>query len=411
MTEQSTFRISGIPCVLLSLLLLALPACQKKSTAPPVLPPATVTVSTPLQREVTDWEIFTGRLQSPESAVIQARVSGIVEEAPFREGSMVKKGDVLFVIDSRPFQADLANKNATVAKDQAQLSLAQDQLRRSVDLLKKKVVAQQEYDAVKATSQQAEAQLAADQAAAELARLNLEWTRVAAPIDGRVGRITVTVGNLINGGGLQATELTTVVSMNPLYCYINVPERSFLGYQTAARAAGEKGVREAAIPCAVRLENEKDFTHLGEIDFFDNSIDPRTGTIQVRGVLPNPDRALIPGLSVQMRITAGGAYSTLLVPDVAVVVDQNEHRLLVVNAEGLVEARTVKLGTLFGKLRSIVEGLKPDERVIVSGLQRAVPGSKVEAHEEAIPEDEAPQKQQAGKVPPAPVSVAQETVR
>lgn len=349
--------------------------------APPL---PVVTVSKPLDREVIDWDEYTGHLVSPETANINARISGIIEATSFKEGALVKKGDVLFVIDDRPFKADLENKKANIAKDQAQVDLSQAQLSRSQDLLKKKAVAQQDYDTNKATAEGAQAQLAADQAALDTAQLNFDWTRVTAPISGRVSRIYVTVGNLVNGGAGQATLLTTIVSVDPMYCYVSVPERAFLKYQAYAERTKKESVREAKIPCYVQLETEKAFPHAGTIDFIDNSVDPATGTIQLRGVIPNPTGALTPGLFAEMRITGSGPYKTLLVPDIAVGAEQNERYLMVVAQDNTVSTRKVQLGELFGSLRSITEGLKPDDRVIVNGLQLARPGAKVNPQEAPI---------------------------
>jgi RND family efflux transporter MFP subunit len=376
--------LSGWAVAGLLLLSMWLGGCGKP-TAQQAPPPPTVTVSLPLRREVTDWDEFTGHLVSPETANIAARISGIIEQAPFKEGSLVKKGDVLFVIDDRPFKADLEIKKATLAKDQAQVALMQAQLARSVDLLKKKAIAQQDYDTTNAGFEQAKAQINADQAAIDTSQLNLDWTRVTAPIAGRVSRIYITVGNLVNGGAGQATLLTTVVSVNPMYCYVSVPERSFLKYQAYAARTKGATVREAKIPCFVQLENEKNFPHEGEIDFIDNNLDPNTGTIQLRGVIPNANGELTPGLFAQMRITGSGPYKTLLVPDIAVGAEQNERYLMVVQKDNTVGTRKVELGELFGSLRSIVSGVQPDDRVIVNGLQLARPGAKVNPREAPIP--------------------------
>lgn len=343
-----------------------------------------VTVSTPLNREVADWDEYTGHLVSPETANIAARISGIIEAAPFKEGALVKKGDVLFIIDDRPFKADLENKKANIAKDEAQVALAKAQLARSDDLLKKKAISQQEFDTSKATFDQSNAQLAADQAAVDTAQLNLDWTRVTAPISGRVSKINVTVGNLVNGGAGQATLLTTIVSVDPMYCYVSVPERAFLKYQTYAEKSKGESVRDAKIPCFVKLENERDYPHAGTIDFIDNNVDPTTGTIQLRGVIPNSNGALTPGLFAQMRITGSGPYQTLLIPDVAVGAEQNERYVMVVEKDDIVAVRKVQLGGLFGSLRSITDGLKPDERVIVNGLQLVRPGAKAAPKEQPI---------------------------
>ena len=215
--------------------------------------------------------------------------------------------------------------------------------------------------------------------------MNLEWTRVTAPIAGRVSRMYVTVGNLINGGAGQATQLTTITSVDPMYCYVSVPERSFLKYQSYAERQKKSGLEAAKLPCLVRLENETNFPHEGVIDFVDNSLDQNTGTIQMRGVIANPNGALTPGLFAEMRITGSGPYQTLLVPDAAVGAEQNERVLMVVGKDDVVASRKVKLGELFGSLRSIVDGLKPDDRVIVNGLQLARAGAKVKPQDAPIP--------------------------
>ncbi len=351
--------------------------------APPQRPPPTVTVMHPLEKEVTDWEDFAGRLESPKSTNIQARISGVITETPFKEGALVHQGDVLFVIDDRPFKADLDNKKATVAKDAAQVDLTQAQLARSKRLLDTHVVDQQDYDIANANYLQAQTQLEADKAAQETSELNLEWTRVQAPIDGLVSKIDVTVGNLITGGVGNGTPLTTLVSVDPLYCYVPVPERTLLKYQTSARK-NQQTVRDARIACSIQLENESDFPHKGVIDFIDNSVDPNTGTIQMRGVFPNPDEFLTPGLFARMRIEGSGPYKALLVPDMAIGTDQDERYLMVVDANNVVQTRPVQLGRLFGDMRVIEQGVTAADRVIVNGLQMARPGSPVTV-EQATP--------------------------
>jgi len=339
-------------------------------------PQATVTVMNPLQQTVTDSEDFPGRLQSPEATNIQARVSGVITDTPFKEGTVAHKGDVLFVIDDRPFKADLDNKKANVAKDAAQVDLTKAQLDRSQKLLDTKVVDQQDYDIAAANYKQALAQLDADKAAQETSQLNLEWTRVEAPITGIVSKINVTVGNQITGGAGNGTALTTLVSVDPLYCYVPVPERTLLKYLDYAKKKGVS-VRDAHIPVSVQLENETGFPHKGYIDFIDNTVDPSTGTIQVRGVFQNPDGFLVPGLFARMRIEGGSPYKALLVPDEAVGTDQNEHYLLVVDSSNTVRSKTVQLGRLFGTMRVIDQGIDPGDRVIINGLQKAIPGTAV----------------------------------
>ena len=377
MDDVDQIRRSAAALALAGFLLLA---CGCGKSGPPQRPPATVTVMHPLQKEVTDWEDFAGRLQSPESTTIQARISGVITETPFKEGALVQQGNILFVIDDRPFNADLDNKKAAVAKDEAQVNLTQVQLARNQRLLQTHVVDQQDFDIAEANYRQAQAQLVADRAAQEVSALNLEWTRVRAPITGLVSKINVTVGNLITGGVGNGTPLTTLVSVDPIYCYVPVPERTLLKYESYARK-NQEAVRDARIGCAIQLENETGFPHKGLIDFVDNSVDPNTGTIQMRGVFRNPDEVLTPGLFARMRIEGGGPYNALLVPDAAVGTDQNERFLMVVDAGGTVQTRPVQLGRLFGDLRVIGQGVTAADRVIVNGLQMARPGAKVNAQE------------------------------
>jgi RND family efflux transporter MFP subunit len=365
---------------------LLLTGCHSRQAGQPVPPPA-VTVSLPAAREVSDWDEYAGHLQSPESANVTARVSGIIEEVPFKEGALVRKGDALFLIDDRPFKADLENKRATVQKDEAQLRLAETELRRSIDLLQRKVVAQQNFDTSKAQAEQAGAQLAADAAAAETARLNLEWTRVTAPISGRISRMYVTAGNQVSGVAGQTTLLTTIVSVDPMYCYVSVPERAFLRYQQFAERQTHESLHREKIPCYIGLETEAGFPHEGVIDFIDNAVDPNTGTIQVRGVIPNPTGFLTPGTFARMRIARGEPYKTLLVPNEAIGAEQSERYVLVVGKDNVVASRTVKPGALFGRLRAVVSGLNPDDRVVVNGMQKAQPGEKVTPQEAPISAD------------------------
>jgi RND family efflux transporter MFP subunit len=357
-----------------------LPGC-KQAVAPQAPPPAKVTVSEPVQREVVRWDQYSGYLSSPKTAVVSARVSGLIEEAPFQEGAIVHAGDLLFKIDPRPFQADLDNKKAAVAQAKATADKTKADFERSILLLKDQVIAQADYDANKASYLEAAASLKAAEAALETSRLNLEWTDVRAPITGRVSRMNVTVGNLVNGGSGQATTLTTIVSIDPLYSYINVPENVALRYQKLALQEKKSSVAGANVGCFLQLENETNFPHQGVIDFVDNQVDVNTGTEQIRCVFANPTTILTPGLFALTRIPASGRYTTLLIPDAAVNADQNERYLLIVGADDVVQQRPVKLGALFGTLRSITDGLKPGERVIVNGMQSARSGAKVIPHE------------------------------
>jgi RND family efflux transporter MFP subunit len=356
------------------------------SEAPPPPPPPAVTVSRPLDREVIEWDEYTGWLEPVNSVEVRARVSGLIESVPFKEGAVVKKGDMLFTIDVRPFRADLNSKIADVARAQAQLLQASSDFKRFQEAVKTSAVSEKDLDSAKAAFDRANAELAAAQAAQAASQLNVDWCYVISPIDGRVSNKRVTEGNLVNGGAGQATLLTTVVSMDPIYCYVTVDENSVLKYAQLAREGKRVSARYAQIPTFMGVASENGFPHEGVVDFVDNTIDPTTGTVKGRGVYPNPDGFLQPGMFARVRIPGSGRYRALLIPDVAIGADQNRRFVLTLNADDVVEMHTVKLGALFGELRAIESGVTKDDRVIVRGLQRARPSSKVNPTEQPIPE-------------------------
>lgn len=367
-----------------ALLVTVIPGC-KGVVAKQAPPPAAVTVSLPVQRDVVRWDQYSGYLSSPKTVTVSARVSGLIEQAPFEEGAIVHAGDLLFKIDPRPFQADLDNKKAAVAQARATAIKTKADFGRSTELIKQQVIARSDFDTTKASYGEAAASLDAAEAALETSRLNLEWTEVRAPITGRVSRMNVTVGNLVNGGSGQPTALTTIVSIDPLYAYVNVPESAALRYQQLALNDKQGNVAGANIACSLQLENETNFPHPGVIDFVDNQVDVNTGTQQIRCVIGNPTTILTPGLFALTRIPASGRYNALLIPDAAVNTDQDERYLLIVGANNVVQQRPVKLGDLFGTLRAITDGLKPGEKVIVNGMQFAQAGAKVVPHEVPVP--------------------------
>jgi RND family efflux transporter MFP subunit len=359
-------------------LLAAISLCGcMKPPAQQMPPPATVTVSTPLQRDVVEWDVYTGHLESPKSVNVAARVSGLLIAAPFVEGSVVKEGQVLFEIDPRPFQADLDAKIADEAKAKAQVDVAKANFDREAAALAGNAVSKQDYDNAKATLEQAQAAVAGAKAAEESSRLNLDWCHVTSPISGRVSFKNVTVGNLVNGGAGTATLLTTVESVDPMYCYVDVDENSVLKYQKLAIERKRVSAREARISCYVQLGNETNFPHKGYVDFVDNHVDPSTGTLKARGILPNPTGDLTPGFFASMRVPGSGQYSALLVPDSAVMTDQDRRNLLVVGPDNMVQVKQVQLGALFGSLRAIASGIDADDKVIINGQMHARPGAPV----------------------------------
>ncbi|NLU20979.1 MAG: efflux RND transporter periplasmic adaptor subunit [Phycisphaerae bacterium] len=357
--------------------------CQQQAPTIPPPPPPAVSVARPVEREVIDYDVYTGRLASPESVDVHARVSGFIEQAPFTEGTIVKQGDLLFVIDVRPFQAELNRAEAELARARAQQRFAIDDLRRLERLLGEQAAAELEILQARRDTEQANAAVAAAEAAVEAARLNVEWCRVTAPITGRVGRKLVTPGNLITGGQSQATLLTTIESVDPMYCYVDVDERSVRKYQEIVRSGARPSAREVPLPVQLALVDEDDFHHQGYINFIDNKLDPGTGTIQVRGEFPNPTGVLLPGFFARLRIPGRGPYKATLVPEEAIGTNLAQQYVLVVDAQQVVRLRPVKTGETFYGLRS-VEGVSPDDRIIVKGLVQARPGSKVRPEEVSI---------------------------
>ena len=354
--QASPMRRLGILChvahwtlaILMTLIVVGLTGCHGRGPGAAAPPPPDVSVAYPVQKDVVEWDTYTGYLQAPEVANVSARVSGLIIEMPFEEGSIVKRGDVLALIDDRPFKADLDSKQADEQKAEAALAIANVTYQRLVVLQKGNsgAVSQQDLDNAAATVEQAKAALAGAKAAVESSRLNLEWCRVLSPIDGRVSNKLVTVGNLVNGGAGQATLLTTVQSVSPIYCYVDVDENSVLKYQKLAEERSLLSARDGKVPCYVQLGNETGFPHKGVIDFMDNHVDSTTGTMRIRGILENESGTLMPGLFARLSVPGSGRYHAVLVPDTAIGNDQSQRNVLVVDKDNKVAVRPVKLGRI-----------------------------------------------------------------
>ena len=356
--------------------LLVVTGCDRKAAARSAPPPPTVTVAHPVVRTVMEWDEYTGRMAAVREVDVRARVGGLLMSAPFKEGALVKAGDLLAEIDVRPYQAQLDAMVAQVAVAKAQVRLAEIDYQR-IEGISADARSRTEFDTAGANLERARAALAGAEAQVAAAKLNVEWCRVEAPIDGRVSRKNVTEGNLISGADGQGTLLTTIASVDPIYCYVDVDEASALKYAELAREGRRISARQARIPIRLQLANETGFPHVGEVDFVDNRVDPDTGTIRGRGVFSNADGWLLPGLFARVRIPGSGRYDAVLVPDAAISNDQNAKLLMVVNAKNVVEARPVRLGALFGDLRAIVSGVGSEDRVIINGLMSARPGTTV----------------------------------
>lgn len=366
----------------LQIIALAISGCGSKDAAQ--VPTPRALVGKVLERRVVAWDKYPARLESPQFATVSARVGGIVERAPFAEGALVTKGDVLFVIDDRPFAAEFKSKEADVARAVALASQAEARFKRYESLKGSRAISAEDYDEALAAFSQAKANVSVAIAARDVAKLNLEWTKVIAPISGRVSKKYVTEGNLVTGGTAQATQLTSIASLDPLYVSASVPERSFLKYRDLLRTTPSPATD---IPCSVRLENERDFNRQGVLNFFDNRVAPDTGTVDIRCTLPNGDGQLLPGLFVEIRIPGSAAYSTLLVPDTSIGNDQSSQFVLTVAEDTTIARKSVSLGERFGSFREVKSGITKDDRVVLTGLQQLRPGVKVSVEEGPVVED------------------------
>ena len=356
-----------------------LTGCRKPAQQPSS-PPA-VSVVHPIAREVIEWDEYIGRLESPETVEIRARVSGYLDKVHFKEGKEVKKGDLLVTIDPRPYQAEYDRADAEYQRAVSQAELAKNDAERAKRLIATKAISEEDFDTKGKTYTAAQAAVKSAKAAMDSAKLNLEFTQIHAPIGGRTGRALVTEGNLVSGGvsGAGASLLTTLVSLDPLYCYSDADERAVLKYLDLRREGKRVSARDEQIPAEMGLANETGFPHKGYMDFVDNRIDPATGTMRARGVFSNADHGLSPGFFARIRIPGSGKYPALLIPDRALGSDQAQKFVYVVNAEKKVEFRPVKIGPMIDGLRVVKEGLKPGEQVIVEGLLRVRPGITADA--------------------------------
>jgi RND family efflux transporter MFP subunit len=338
------------------------------------LPPPTVTTSQPVERAVIDYDEYTGRTAAVEEVEVRARVSGYLIKVNFKEGSEVQKGDLLFQIDPRPFQTVLDAAKGQVAQWDAKRARAEADVARTQRLLPRGAASQKDLDTAMADLNEARAAIQSGQAAVNRAILDLEFTKVTAPISGRISRTFITEGNLVNA---DATMLTTIVSLQPMYAYFDVDERSMLRYQQLARASNQTKAR-GRVPVSLTLANETLEPQQGVLDFVDNRVDPTTGTIRTRGVFPNSNRLLTPGLFVRVRIPGSDTYQALLVSDRAISTDQGQKHVWVVNEQNVVEYRQVTVGSLQNDgLRVVNAGVKSGEWIVVNGLQRVRPGVTV----------------------------------
>lgn len=348
--------------LLAGLLLAAGPVlAQGRPPAPPV------TVSEPIAKKVVQWDEYSGRFEPRAVVEIRARVSGFVDKLHFKDGQWVNEGDRLFTIDKRPYEIAVESAAADVARNRAQVNLAELQVQRGAALVASRNIPEAENDSRKSNLAVAKAQLKAAEAALHNAQLNLEWTEVTAPLAGRISDRKVDPGNLIQGGQQGATLLATIVSTDPIYFLFDVSEADYLRYQRLYIAGARAQSGSSTIPVRIKLADETEWKRMGKIDFVDNVLSPRSGTIRTRAIVDNNDHLLTPGVFARVQLY-GGEYDALLIPDSAVVSDQARKIVFVVNKDNVVEGRPVTLGPLYEGLRVVRAGLKPDDKVVLDGL-------------------------------------------
>jgi multidrug efflux system membrane fusion protein len=382
LAQPSCFRLLS-RCGLVSsavLLAVTLSGCGDTPAQQAAVAPPPVTVAQPTKRTVTDWDEFTGRFEAVEEVQVRARVGGFVTSVEFRDGAFVKTGDLLYVIDPRPFEAVAKQAEGQLSDARAKAELAKRDLDRGLTLVETSAVSEQLVDQRRQALQAAHAAETVAEGALKAAQLNIEFTHVVAPISGRVSRHLVSVGNLVQGSESGSTLLTSIVSLDPIYVYFDMDEATYVRNNRLWFEGKRPSSRDTPNPVQVTLVGETKPSHDGKVDFLDNRLDLSTGTLRGRAVIPNRDLSILPGQFGRVRLIGSSPYEALLVPDTAVATDQSRKIVFVVKDDDVVEARSVTLGPLDDGLRVIREGLKPEDRVIIGGLQRARIGAKVTPH-------------------------------
>lgn len=380
MNRQTTWVRQGSTLLGMVLLISQLSGCDNgvAQNAPP--PPPQVSAADVLIKPVSQWDSFTGRVEAVQSVQLRPRVSGYINEVNYREGDEVKKGQVLFTIDDRSYRAALEQAKAELARSRSQASLARSESARTEKLIGTQAISREAWEQRRSASSQAQADVLAAEAAVDMAQLNLDFTRVTAPIDGRASRAMITSGNLVSAGD-SASVLTTLVSQEKMYVYFEVDEATFLHYQAMAR----QGQQRNALPVEIGLVDEQGYPHQGKIDFLDNQLTASTGTIRMRALLDNPQRQLTPGLYARVRLPGSAQFDALLIDDKAVLTDQDRKYVYVVDGQGKAQRRDIQAGAMVDGLRIVKSGLQSGDRVIVDGLQKVfMPGMAVTAQQVAM---------------------------
>jgi RND family efflux transporter MFP subunit len=361
--------------------LITLSGCGRGS-AHPVPPAPTVTVAQVEQKDIVEWEEFTGRAQAVETVEVRPRVSGYIQEVRFQSGQLVKKDDVLFVIDPRWHQAEFEHRRAELEQAKVRLENSKREAERTTQLLANRAISTEEAEARQTRYQEAKAGLLVAQAVLDTAKLDLDYTQVRAPIDGRVSRALLTDGNYVSGIAGGASLLTTLVSVDPVYIYADIDENSLLKFNALAQAKALATDEAGHIPVELELADEQGFPHHGYVESFDNRLDSNTGSILLRAVFPNPDCRIVPGLFARIRLPLSERHPVLLVEERAIGTDQGQKFVLTLSPTNTVEYRPVRPGPLVSGKRIVRSGLESGDKVVVNGLQRARPGMPVTPQEE-----------------------------
>lgn len=374
---RSFYRLSPILIVLAGLLA----GCEEKQAPQAAAAAPPVTVAQPVKRTVTDWDEFTGRFDAVLQVQVRPRVAGFITAVEYRDGTFVKAGDLLYLIDARPYEAVATQADGQLSDARAKVELAKRELDRALTLQQSQNVADNIVDQRRQALQAARAAETQAEGVLKAAQLNVEFTHVTAPISGRVSRNLVDIGNLVQGSEGNSTILTSIVTLDPIYIYFDIDEATYLKYNRLWFEGKRPSSRDTPNPVEVTLTGETKPSHNGTINFLDNQLDVSTGTLRGRAVIPNTDLSILPGQFGRVRLIASAPYEALLVPDAAIATDQARKIVFVVKDDNTVEAKPVTLGPLDEGLRVIRDGLKPEDRVIVDGLQRARVGAKVTPHD------------------------------
>ena len=370
------FHLNALGAMLLSVVLVG---CDD-GVAQNVVPQApAVSAADVVVKSISQWDSFNGRIEAVESVQLRPRVSGYIEKVNYTDGQEVKKGEVLFTIDDRTYRAALEQAQAALARAKTQASLAQSEANRTDKLVHTNLVSREEWEQRRSAAVQAQADIRAAQAAVDAAQLNLDFTKVTAPIDGRASRALITSGNLVTAGD-TASVLTTLVSQKTVYVYFDVDESTYLHYQNLARSGQGASSNHTALPVEIGLTGEEGYPHQGKVDFLDNQLAPSTGTIRMRALLDNAQRQFTPGLFARVRLPGSAEFKATLIDDKAVLTDQDRKYVYIVDKEGKAQRRDITPGRQADGLRIVQQGLNPGDKVIVEGLQKVfMPGMPVNA--------------------------------